>query len=263
MSRIFRVHLTERPMARLFYVCLLLMAPLFLTAQIVNTERMRIDQQKEGWTGTVAANFSAIQNVRQSRQLGFTAGVEYLRKKHRMLVLTNYKLNRIDGTDGANQGFGHMRYNYDVTQKWILEGFGQLQFNTVQLMRVRALTGGGLRLRIADTDSFHCYLGSLYMFEYEELNDGFGTFHRDHRQSSYANIGLDISANATLDHITYYQPMWGMIADFRISSETRLSFIITKKVRFDSTFSFVYDSRPPIDLPRSYYTFTNGLRVEL
>lgn len=234
-----------------------------LFSQIINTERLRLNAQEEGWAGTVTLSANLIQNVRQSSQVGILAGVEYLKKPHRMLILTQYKLNSIDGAVGQNQGYSHIRYNRDIGKRWIAEGFVQVQFNAVQLMRLRSLTGAGPRLRIADTDTFQCFVGSLYMFEYEELNDGLGTINRDHRQSTYLNLGFRLSDQARVDHITYFQPKWADLADFRLSTETRLQVKITEKLALRTTFSLLHDSRPPIDLPNVYYSLTNSLSVSL
>lgn len=232
-------------------------------AQIINTERMRINAADEGWSGTVSLSADVIQNVRQSTRLGLLTGAEYLKKRSRFLILANYKLNRIDGAVGQNQGYGHIRYGYDLNKKWIAEAFTQTQFNAVQLLRLRALQGAGLRLQIADSDTFRCFIGSLYMYEYEALNDDVQTIHRHHRQSNYFSLGFRLGSHARVDHVTYIQPRWAYLSDFRISTETRLQVEITKKLALRTSFYLLYDSRPPEVLPRTYYTLTNSLSWQL
>lgn len=232
-------------------------------AQIINTERMRINAAEEGWSGTITLRADVIQNVRQSTRLGLLTGAEYLKKRHRFLVLANYKLNRIDGSIGQNQGYGHIRYGYDLGSKWIAEAFSQTQFNAVQLLRLRALQGIGLRFEIADNDTFRCFIGSHYMYEYEELNDDVNTIHRHHRQSNYFSLGFRIGDHARIDHVTYVQPRWAYLSDFRISTETRLQVEITEKLALRTSFFLLYDSRPPDTLPTTYYTLSNALSWQL
>ncbi|MFK7972301.1 MAG: DUF481 domain-containing protein [Bacteroidia bacterium] len=245
------------------WIFLLCLIPCFSQAQIINTERLRVGAKEQGWTGTASLSANLVQNVRKSTRLGLLTGVEYLRKPHRMLLLGQYKLNSIDGSVGQNQGYGHLRYNRDIGKRWIVESFGQLQFNAVQLLRLRGLTGAGMRFRLAENDTFSCFVGSLYMFEYEELNDGLGAIHRDHRQSSYFSLGFRLSDQARIDHVSYWQPKWEQVSDFRFSTETRLQVNITKKLALRTVFYLLYDSRPPDGLPLTYYTWSNSLTVSL
>ncbi|MEZ4684887.1 MAG: DUF481 domain-containing protein [Bacteroidia bacterium] len=228
-------------------------------AQIINTERLRLNAADQGWSGTVSLSADVVQNVKKSTRLGLLTGAEYVKKRNRFLVLGNYKLNRIDGNIGQNQGYGHLRYGYQLSRRWTAEGFVQLQFNAVQLLRLRMLEGAGFRYRFADTDTFRCFAGSLYMYEYEELNDDAGTFHRHHRQSSYFSMGFRVGDHARLDHVSYFQPRWAHLADFRISTETRLQVEITEKLALRTSFYLLYDSRPPEGLPTTYYTLSNSL----
>jgi len=58
---------------------------------------------------------------------------------------------------------------------------------------------------------------------------------------------------------TYAQPLAKTFSDYRISNTSKLIFDITKKLKFITDFSFLYDSKPPIDIPQVNYQIRNGL----
>ena len=98
------------------------------------------------------------------------------------------------------------------------------------------------------------------MFEYEEDTETF-FIHRDHRLSSYFTFTLSPEETVTFTSTTYGQPLLADFKDFRISNETNLSLEITKKLTFNSTFKYSFDSRPPAGVPRNIYSFSNGLEL--
>jgi hypothetical protein len=249
----------KRLLTTTFFVCFFI----GLSAQIINTERLRLNTREEGWAGRISFNLNLIKNTRQITQIGLNGGVEYVKKRHRFLTLSNLLQNRVGDDNLVNNGFQHLRYNFELSPWLISEAFSQVQFNVIQKIRVRALNGGGLRFRVVETDTFSFFLGTTYMFEYEELKDSLSTINRDHRQSSYLSFNYRFNDVFRVEHITYFQPKWLDFGDFRLSSETRLSFQVTEKLAFSISYDFLYDTRPPEDLPTTFYTIRNSLIINL
>jgi hypothetical protein len=52
------------------------------------------------------------------------------------------------------------------------------------------------------------------------------------------------------------------LSDFRILNETNLSLEISKKLTFNFSFRYAYDSQPPFEVPKNTYAFSNGLLLE-
>ena len=96
------------------------------------------------------------------------------------------------------------------------------------------------------------------MYEYEELSDP-QIINKDIRLSTYLSFTLAPVKTITLRNTTYAQPLTGDFNDYRLLNNTTLRFGITKNLSFSTDFSFLYDSRPPIDVPNINYQVKNGL----
>ena len=244
-----------RPLLMLMCCCL----PFILQAQIVNTERMRVNADEDGWAGAFNLGLSLVNNKGEAIfSTNTSAGLEFLKKRHRILLLGNYSLLRKVEEELVDEGFGHLRYNYRMKKWLIAETFGQIQFNSIRQIQLRMLSGAGPRFRIVQNDSLYCFIGSLYMFEYEEESTP-GIIHRDHRISSYLSLGYAfLDQKFSIDNITYYQPKANQIFDYRISSQTSFTANITDHFSLKTSFNFLRDSRPPEGIPETRYSLISA-----
>ncbi|RMG54432.1 MAG: DUF481 domain-containing protein [Bacteroidetes bacterium] len=256
---------------RRFLLALCLLQVFLLPAQVVNTEKLRVDAQEDGWAHQGTFGLSLSRNkAGQLLGIGLRLRSEYHAGRHRLLWVGDYARTRLQSDDAGsilvknirNEGFVHLRYNYRF-QPWLTwEAFVQSQFNEIQAMRYRQLQGTGPRFRLIDRDSVHVFLGTLYMFEYEETTDGTPfMFHRDHRLSSYLSAGFAFSPTASLNHVTYFQPRLDQWSDFRLSSESILSVALTTHIQLNVSFNLVYDTQPPLGIPRTMYNLSNALAL--
>jgi len=252
---------------------LILSFTLPLTAQVVNTEKMRSDEPPEGWVTEVNLTLGLTRNkAGQTVSLGSRGRLEHLKNKRRWLLFGSYNLTQFKDVDEpdavpknfANNAYGHLRYNYEISDLLTWEAFSQTQFDEVQEMQIRVLNGTGPRFKLIENEKLHLFLGALYMYEYEETTDlSELTYNRTHRLSSYASLGLQVTETFTVNHVTYFQPDLTNWQDYRISTETTLAFNITNKLSFTTYFQLVYDTRPPITVPETMYVLNNGLRLAL
>lgn len=238
--------------------------PLFSNAQIVNIESKRklLNADTTGWFGSTDLGFNLNENGKTVLTLNANASVEYLRGRDRWLSLTNYSIVRADAEDFVNQGFQHLRYNRDWKKRIIWEVFAQIQYNERLNLRFRGLSGTGPRFNLLDKKGGSLFLGTLYMFQYEELSES-NTIYRDHRLSSYLSYQLNISENLNIKGTSYYQPLLTNLRTARLSSQTNLYLKITEKLSFKSTFNISYDNRlsqASEDVPAAIYSFINGLK---
>jgi hypothetical protein len=173
--------------------------------------------------------------------------------------------------DLVNQNFQHLRYNYSIIDTNIvdLELFIQRQQNKIKYLKLRFLTGAGLRYRIIKTKNINFYFATLMMYENEILSDSAKTNTKMLKADLYSSISIKIST-FKLTNVTYYQPAlfdlnkykdFERFKDFRIYSETSLSFKIFKNIEYSFVYQLSYDSRPPIELVSTplFYNFTNEL----
>jgi len=98
------------------------------------------------------------------------------------------------------------------------------------------------------------------MYEYEESKTtNQNIYLRDFRGSMYFSFSMYPTPNIAIVGTTYYQPLLDTLKDYRISSETSVSFKIIKNLSFLTTFVYMYDAFPVINIPKTQYQLTNGI----
>jgi len=260
-------------MYRLLFAGLLLGWMLPLRGQIINTESLRLNTDQDGWKGFVELGFNIRRN-KAGRFFDFNneARLEYLKNRHRLILLGTYFLTLLEDPEDpdatravfSNRAFGHMRYNYRISEFLVWEAFTQIQRNVVQEINVRMLWGSGPRFNIIRQDSLFLNAGGSVMYEYEEDSgrEGAITFHRDIRATVYAAFGWLPSKTVGFNHTLYYQPRVDRLSDYRLTSLNNLSFGISEHLAFQFYLNFVYDAAPPETVPRLIYAIRNGIRFQ-
>ncbi len=259
----------------IFFICILL-SPHFLVGQVVNTERLRLNNTKDGFSGDIDFQMGLLRNrAGEKLQIGGRFNAEWIKKNHRLLLFTSFNYGALrpmnsnsEVTTFGNRQFAHLRFNKEVHKKLTWEVFIQNQRDLVQEIEWRFLSGMGPRFRILETDSFKLFLGVLYMYEYEKsnellINNAFEYVERiirkDHRMSNYLSIAVALTDHLALHHVTYFQPLLNNINDFRVATETIFRYRITKNISMSTSFQLVYDAVPPAGVPRTVFSMNNGL----
>lgn len=258
---------------------LLLLFPIICHAQVVNTEKLRLEKGgKRGFAGEANLDLGLARNrAGQTVRLGASARLELLRGNHRWMLLGAYNLTQFNNVDEpgsapknfAKNGFGHLRYNYTINRLLTWEAFTQAQYDKIQQIDLRLLVGTGPRLKLLRKDSAQLYFGALYMFEHEESRNEFEdpepyTEHLildDHRLSTYLSAGIQPTSYLAINHVTYFQPNLSNFSDFRIASETSISVRITNRLSLRTYFQLIYDTEPLVPVPNAMYVLNNGFSI--
>jgi len=163
-----------------------------------------------------------------------------------------------------DNGFGHLRMNLFVHDNIEFEIFSQAQFNNQIRLSFRGLLGSGFRFQIYESEKAKIFSGLSYMFEYDEIKftPESISFFRDHRLNSYFSVRFQPNPTFSFSNTTYYQPILNDFTEVRLSSQTSLKFLISKKLSYTSTFSITNDTRVPDDVPNTYYSWRNGIRLD-
>jgi len=232
----------------------------FINAQVVNIEKKR-KGNSNGFSGKIALAFLATDNGKQILQLVNNIDIQYKKGASTFILLNNISFMTADEEELVNSGFQHLRYNYTIKDSSFLtfETFIQHQYNPVKLLAKRFLVGVGPRFRIINSKKVSFYLGSLPMYEYEQLSDSLETKTERLRLDSYISLNFHISDNISLSNITYYQPDFENFEDYRISSESSIHFKITDALKFKVSYQTTFDSDPPEDVAGLFYKFKNTL----
>ncbi|MFN3343638.1 MAG: DUF481 domain-containing protein [Flavobacteriales bacterium] len=242
-------------------LCVLVFLP-DLEAQIVNIENQRLRNPKNGWSGHLDLSFNITKNTRMIYQIGNRNRVYWKKDQHLVSFLTDFLYVNAGRQNYVNYGFQHTRYSYNSKhfKRIILEGFEQVQYNQIQLIRFRSLLGGGARAVVLDRDSASVSLGAFVMGEYEE--EATELVNRQIRYSTFFSFDFQFNKVTGINSITYYQPDFISPDDYRVSTEVSLRFNITQKLRFRLVYNLQHDSRPPRGAPETTYFISNVFSYE-
>lgn len=239
-------------------ILVLLSSSLF--SQVINVEQERIKTDTLGWNGTAQISFQYLKNKSEVWNIGARLHSQYKTNKSLILFITDYTLSKSAGSDFANAGVQHVRYNYKF-KKWLIgEAFTQVQFNKILNVNFRWLGGLGPRFQVLKTNNLRLYAAALYMYEYEELTNHI--YNRDHRLSSYISFSYHLTKNLSLSNTTYYQPKFLHFGDYRISSQTDMKIDISKHLSFKLSYLYFYDAVPAEGVPRETQALNNTLGFE-
>jgi hypothetical protein len=227
-------------------------------AQILNIEGLRLVTDTTGWTGHIGIAVSASKFTKSLFTFNTNGHIQLKQEKNIYLLVGNVEIVNVDGASFNKSGFVHFRYNRKLSDLIKLEAFTQAQFNALIKIESRLLNGFGIRLKLSQYEKAKFYYGLTYMHESEKLKDRAVT-DQANRMSSYFTFTLSPESIVTFSNTTYIQPLIGNINDFRVSNDTNLSFKINKHLSLNTMLHYLFDSRPPIDVPTSNYQIYNGL----
>jgi len=160
----------------------------------------------------------------------------------------------------------HARYNYRLTGVVALEALTQVQHDRFRRLAVRDLYGAGLRFDIVNEEDVEVFAGTTYLLEHEVIESVPGSASYDdawHRSSSYGGINLRVSPLVDLSSVSYAQPRFDRPLDFRLLSETLVSFAISKLLSARISATLWYDNRPPYGVRTYDVEVKNSLVVRL
>ena len=230
--------------------------------QIVNIENQRLGIKKNGWSGTDDFTFNFTKNTKEIWQIGNILRLNYKQDKHSLLMLSEINFVKAGQSDFVNNGFEHLRYNYELTDsgRFVFEAFRQTQYSKVQNIRIRSLYGTGFRVVVLNQDSAQVSLGVLPMAEFEDLTDG--TNNKHIRLSSYLAFDFQFNKNIGVNSITYYQPDIIYWNDFRIANTTSFRFKINSYLSWRVIFNLNYDEFPSQSIPQGIWSLRNAVRFK-
>ena len=246
----------------LFFLILFFQTP--VSGQVVNIEdrRLRVGDSLH-WLGKADLGFNLIQNTQQYLTASAAVQVEFKEKKHFVLSVSAYNLAKSANQNILNDGFEHLRYNYDITDKVVWEVYAQGQYNERIRLRLRTLAGTGFRFKILRLSTTRLYLGTSYFYEQTRFRDATAPFF-NHRLSIYTAFSQKIGTSARFASTTYFQPILTHFNNMRWASDNSLLIPLSKKCVFRANLNLTYDTDPrlPETVPDLIYAWTNGIRLE-
>jgi putative salt-induced outer membrane protein YdiY len=227
-------------------------------AQVLNVESLRKVTDTSGWSGSASVNFAIKRNVNDFFTISSNIHVQYKMNKHLVLFKNDIDFQKIEGEKFSNSGIQHVRYNYRFHDRIAWEVFLQGQYNKVSLIDFRGLAGTGPRFKLTPFENYKFYLGTLVMYEHEEVSDGVTPLQRDFRGSFYLSFSLFPTDRIAVVSTTYYQPELSEFSDYRIANESSILIDLFTNFAFKTSYTFIYDVFPAVGIPNSQYNLTTG-----
>ncbi len=231
-------------------------------SQIVNIEKERHITDTIGWSGDVNAGGAYIDQDVEIFSIDAGSHVQYKTVKDLFLLLSQFNLIKAGDTNFDQAAYLHFRYNYKASERLRLEAFTQIQYNDIDNIDIRWLTGFGPRWKLMESKSFKLYIASLPMLERERLSTGIDPTSNTTRLSSYVSFTLKPNEHVTLYSTTYYQPRIVQWEDGRWLNEESFSFAISKRLGMSSSFIFAHDPFPAPGAPTNKTRFKLGLSYD-
>lgn len=231
-----------------------------LTAQIVNIEDKRSTfKDSIQLVEQLELGLNLTKNKTEVFSMNGKAQIEFTYYNKLLISITNFNFVKAGDQNFINEGFQHLRYNSKINDWLTFELFGQVQYNERANIAIRALGGTGLRYQILKDRRDKIFLGTSYMYEFEEESTE-NIRHNNHRLNTYLSLSWHPQSNIQIASTSYYQPLFTNLMDYRLSSQTAVIFAFSKHLDFKTTFSIIYDSRAAVGAPKTIYRFLNSLR---
>jgi hypothetical protein len=216
----------------------------------VNTEAMRPAVPKDGVHGWLKGGITWNTGNSNSFSTWWVGKIAYHHGVHTPFLQLSLNYATASNATYENKGFAHLRWPAMWHRRVGSELFTQLEFNDFTSQIIRVLAGAGVRVAPVLHKRFELYVGTGYMFEYEELSDvQVGDPHpnvtRYHRWTSYVSFRILVTKWLTVANTTYLQPRFANFGDYRFLESLSLMFKIYKMLSLQQLVNVSYDSDPP------------------
>jgi len=220
----------------------------------------------EQWTG--GADFGVAYTSGNSETTNLALGLGLtrttLRDKTSAYAAAIYNRDKTGGETRtiANTIRGGLRYERNINKKWFGYGFGDLEHNGLQDLKLRLVLGGGLGYHLIRTERTEVDLLGGMAFN-REFFDG----PDNDRSSAEAQLGQTLvhrlNSRIGLKEQLFIFPNLSRGGEYRINFDTSLVADVTKRIGWHLTVSDRYLSDPPGGFKQNDLLVTTGLKLKL
>lgn len=232
-----------------------LLAP-FAHGQVINIENKRLADDTSRWAAHAGFRFNVVENTQRSTELGANGGIQFIEGIHRIFLITDFNLNKVEDNAFTNTGFQHVRYQRAWRGPVSWEGYTQLQYNKPLRIDLRWVTGAGPRAVVRETNDLRMALGTSVMYEHEvdRVNN---LKYNDIRLSSYLSTAWKLDPHLQITAILYYQPLIGNASDHRMAVEAQLRVKVSRRFALDTRLNLQKDTKMAPGVPELNYRWQN------
>ncbi len=234
-----------------FFLSLVVLAwwPASAHAQIVNVQDLFISQTEEGLNLGAVGKTELKSGNTDFQYYNLALVGRYLSGRHTLLGTGNLEYAEKSQDKFTNRHFEHLRYRFEALPPAGVEAFVQHEFNEFRRMNLRLLLGVGPTWKALSTRRFHLFVGSVYMFEYDELGTGeyddSGALWKTHRWNNYLTFQWNVREGVKILTTVYYQPAFTDFSNYNLLLSANLSVVVNDWLSVVITYNYSRQSVPP------------------
>ncbi len=226
----------------------------------INIEDKRMERGSSAFSGSVNLSVQLERGNSELTEIVGKPGLIFRAGRSQWFLLNSYSFVETDESSVVNEGFSHLRYNYNISNVAIFETLVQYGFDREQDLDSRLLIGSGMRFVVAAGETAELALGVTGMYEREKLVST-GELIETPRNSDYIALRLAANDNITLSNTVYVQPAFDDIGDIRVLDNLEISAALSTWLEITLSLEYRYDSDPPDDIKEYDLSLENGLTV--
>lgn len=241
-----------------FLFLLLISCNYYISAQIIKVDQdwHAVDSVKT-WDGVIDVTAESIKNTISIFQLVGSVQISHSSERDVILSASSLRLLYEENEALENAGYQHLRYIYNLDSVFSIEAFTQVQFDQLLKIKMRWVTGTGIRLKLLNSDNFKLYIRPGYMYEYEK-EDSTMNINSNHRLSTYVTLRMRTLGKARFYFTLFYQPRLDDFSDFRLSPAWTIEMNVYKNLSVSLSGDYRYDTKPVAGVNKSTYILTQG-----
>lgn len=248
---------------KILFLAVILFLPCGLSAQ-VNVEAKRKNISDGGFKNKIGIGTAFSSGNSEYVSLSGNWQITGRFNDFSSFLLADGEMKSADKDRIVNKAFLHLRNIYSFTSRVSIEQFNQIEYNELIKLRIRGLSGSGLRADFF-TDSAYkntkLSIGVGLMYEYEEYTDTPPTIKHLVRSTNYISFMQKFGSGNQIDLICYYRPDIAFFKDYRILIDGNIKFSIGKYVKFVAGLDYRRDNLPVRNVKNYDLSISNGLEV--
>ncbi len=240
---------------------LLFLFCLTLSHAVVSIAPVEIGK-KPGITGGIEASFETTRGNTEKDEYKGGARVQY-DSNASFVTWAEFSVNYAEasGVKNTNKTYVHLRYihTFDSQKNINWELFVQSQTNEFTKIEERFLSGGGFRFHLLDQMIGNVYLGTGALYENISYTTNIDNHEDNIRANLYLSYSKELTKDAQISYIGYYQPKIDAFDDYIISNEIDLQVHVYLKLFLSLKLSYNIDSKPAIGVKKEDFSQTTSL----
>ncbi|TVQ92189.1 MAG: DUF481 domain-containing protein [Deltaproteobacteria bacterium] len=237
------------PFIVLFFLVLCLL-PTKAHAQVVNVLPVLGQESEDGFQLELAGGGSYLTGNIPFLTFRGNLLMRYRKESHIITSSSAVEFGRGSGEPFLNRQTSHLRYQYELADELVAEAYGQLTNDRVWRLKIRALTGAGLRFDLVEKEKVELFGGLGYMLEHERLSTGedfgdSGLRRLNHRLGSYFILNWKPDDPIALQQTLYFQPRVDAPLDLRLLSLSTLAVRFKENLSLNLSLQILYNTWTP------------------